>query len=312
MSASILVVVPRMRGAPEVARMNLDGPAGVLLTGTVFGAVLYALTNAGLRSVGVSGFVNYPAREQGLHFATQNLPRYVETLSQLLTWKHSSYEPLLPVVWRAAFAVAAVWIIQRIWRIRATGWLKALVAAAAAVAAWPDPANLLLGFYWPSARSMAGFALFFAIVCTALCAPEGPASFDARRWRFGHWLLGLVAVGQCVTAALQYQDRFLQQVADITLAQSILFHASELYPTHDSMHLRLGIDPAGIGSVKPLVYDYGRSLFATPWSAPAFIEHLSGHRVSAEMAASGECTPDMNRVEYRLEPKGLLVCIGAP
>ncbi len=38
------------------------------------------------------------------------------------------------------------------------------LAILAAVVLWPNPANLFLAEYWPSARSLAGFGLFLGIL----------------------------------------------------------------------------------------------------------------------------------------------------
>ena len=281
----------------------------VSLLALVIGAALYLALNATLKRLGVAGFVHYPVREQGLRFAWANLPAYRRTLLALVDLSDTLYRPLLPKLWRLVFAATILFAAAAVWRRgrRRGGW--GTLAIAAALVLWPNPANLFLADYWPSARSMSGFAIFVGLLCGAVFARARHAGGFGG---LGQILVIGVVVCQCALMAIRYQDRFVQQAADVGLAESILLRAYAEFPVDTPVAIDLAIAPEAMQTVKPLVYDYGRSMFATPWSAPAFLDHLSGHRVSARTVDLGDCASSTTRLSYERRGDRLLVCFLAP
>lgn len=276
------------------------------LAALILGAVFYLAANGGLRWYGIAAFAHYPVREQGVAFVRANLPAYLATLSDLMAYAASPYQPLLPKIWRLVFAALALYgcaILGRAgWRHAAFG----VLVFGAAVLLWPNPANLFLADYWPSARSMAGFSLFLGTVCCVLYR-NAPA-----RGSFGNLgraaIVGLLAC-QSVLMVLRYQDRVVQQAVDTALAQAIVMRAESETPPGAPAAVDLAIAPDAVQTVKPVVYDYGRSLLAAPWSAPAFLDHLSGHRVAARVVDPGACAGRERRLSFEMRGDRLLVCL---
>lgn len=140
------------------------------------------------------------------------------------------------------------------WRLRLAGWQLAIGASVLALALCPDPANLVMGLYWPSARSLSGIGIFFGVICAALFA-----NLDRRRggsggFSHGQYLICLVAVGQVVVAVLRYQDRLIQQEADFSLARAVLLKAYEAYAVDEPLVLKLWVDPRAVGGGKSPVF----------------------------------------------------------
>ena len=307
MVALALIVSSSLRVEGGLSR-QLRRTIALSLLSLAIGAALYLALNATLKRLGVEGFAHYPIREQGMGFAWANLPAHRRTLLAMLDLSDTMYRPLLPRIWRLTFIATILWAIAALWHKGRRCGGSGTLAIAAALVIWPNPANLFLAAYWPSARSMSGFAIFFGLLCGAISG----LSAEARTFgRLGRALvLGVVAC-QCVLMAARYQDRFVQQEADVALAQSILIRAYAEFPTDTPVALDLAIAPDAVQTVKPTVYDYGRSMFATSWSAPAFLDHLSGHRVSSQVVDIADCASSPHRLSYTMRGSRLLVCLVA-
>ena len=293
-------------GGEDLLPRHLRRTVAASLAALVIGAVLYLVINAALKQSGVAAFAHYPVREQGLIFGLTNLPVYVKSLSSLLVYSATRYQPLLPKLWRLAFDALALYgcalCVRSGWRHAACG----LLAFGAAVLLWPNPVNLFLADYWPSARSMAGFGLFLGSVCAAVWgAARGRAGFDA----IGRATVACLLACQSVLMVLRYQDRVVQQTIDTALAQAIVMRAESEFPPGAPAAVDLAIAPDALQTVKPLVYDYGRSLLAAPWSAPPFLDHLSGHRVAARVVDLGACAGRERRLSFEMRGDRLLVCL---
>jgi len=308
-AAASLLVIPRLTNTSDEIRSKLLRAAAIIVTATIIGGGLYLTTNLMLKFAAVPGFENYPARQQGLHFVLKNIPKYADTLGTLLQWGPSLYAPLMPVVWRLAFTMIMIWTLFEILKNRVVGWPIAILGMAAAIALWPNPANMILSYYWPSARTLFGFAPFFGMLCAALFCLSERTSSEAKRWPIGILFLSTLVFGQCALATIRYQDRFVQQTADFSLAQSILVKAYETYRVDESIEIKLGVSCCAVGIAKQGVLDYRISLFGTSWSAPALLEYISGHRVSARMAGPNECNANLDRITYEKQSDGFLVCI---
>ena len=289
-------------GPPRHLRRTI----GVSLLALVIGAALYLALNAMLKRLGVAGFAHYPVREQGLKFAWVNLPAYRRTLLALVGLSDALYRPLLPKLWRLAFVATILFAAAALWRRGYRRGGSGTLAIAAALVLWPNPANLFLADYWPSARSMSGFAIFIGLLCGAIFSRSRDVGGFGR---FGRILVLGVAACQCSLMAIRYQDRFVQQAADVALAESILLRAYAEFPVDAPVAIDLAIAPEAVQTVKPLVLDYGRSMFATSWSAPAFLDHLSGHRVSPRTVDLGDCAESPTRLSYERRGDRLLVCL---
>jgi hypothetical protein len=330
-AAAAYLVLPRLAGRPQETVARLERAAVLLIAAVPLGGVLYTSLNAGLKLIGIAGFQNYPGREQGVRFVASNLQNYEGTLRSLISWETNIYDPLLPPIWRVAFAGLIVWAIVELWKRRSRGWYVALLGLAIAFAVWPNPGTLVLGFYWPSPRTLSGFAPFFGGLCAVLFdlserqAKPLPWPFnDGGRVAaggltgqpmvvpVGATLLWVLAACQCTLDAVRYSDRLQQQTLDFALAESIVSNAYRSFALNQPILIKLGIDGMATGAAKPPLFDYSVSLFAAPWAAPALIEHVSGNRIAAQMATPGECSSATERLTFKRLPDSLLVCLRSP
>ena len=278
------------RGGAERAAWPIV-PAGAT------GVVAYVVVNKFLELFQVGGpeaFASFPGRHpSGLQNVATNAGKYLNTIAELLSPTTSVYFPLTNPVLSAGYGalllVALILFTYRAGSIAKKCAVWGVVIGALLCA--PNPANLAMPAYWPSARSVAGIAIFFAgvaaLLLDRLAPPRGGSPILARA--ITHLLLALISV-QTFSDAYVLGRRAIQQQTDFVLAQQIVADIERLRPETGTPITAYVAQSWNANLIyRNVPFGFGAGLFDTDWSAPALLTLVSGGAVVGKWQDRAAC-----------------------
>ncbi len=291
-----------------------DFAALTMAAATAMAVALYFLTNMLLKALTLEGFAAYPARPQGARFVLANLHPYLKTAFHLMSPAASPFAPLANSFVTCGFLLLCVAGLS-MFTVRASGWKKWAIWAifAAALLSAPNPANLLMEFYWPSPRSVAGIGFFFAGVAALLLEIGAEARAPVAQPKSAVAIcLGLLILTQLLNDAQLLARRSVQQVLDLALARQIVSDVERLAPANDlPIDTRIVTTWHSNAVYRKMPYAYGVSLLGTDWSAPPLLSFVSGGRIIGHAGQPSDCSSSRHSSGpvVTLGPGGLpLVC----
>lgn len=275
------------------------------------GSIIYLVINGALRAIRFSEFTSYPQREQGIRFIAGNVGRYLETLKDLI-WidEGNAYSALIPMAVKALFVLL---ICSLMWRSRSLGAVAVGVLAsvlAGIVVLWANPVNMLLSAYWPSARSLSTFGIFVGAIVASHSEIIARSEERGHRSRLEEALIALLIAFEFTNAVVRFKDRSIRQVEDIALAQSIVSTISDHRSTTGDKALIVGTTRAPENAHFEVAYDYGISMFQTPWSISALLQYVSHDRLNIKIDHDNRCQNDIKGpYSIRYNEEDTLVCV---
>lgn len=255
--------------------------------------IAYEVINRTLKLIQPGSFARYPIRQPALENAWSHFGPYLRTLFDVFSPTSTEYAPItneLSTILTVALllgggAYLTTCIASR--RQKAALWIVLALALLCA----PNPANLLLKVYGPSPRTVAGVGFFLAgiaaLAIDRLIAGAGRVRGFVRALPITAAILVAAQAGNDL-----YLDgrRFLQQEADIALAQRIADEAERVAATNIRPIVAEFIqswDSNLIFSNAP--YGFGIGLFGTPWSGEGMLTMFSGGAVVAKKGDRSLC-----------------------
>nr|WP_294503132.1 hypothetical protein [uncultured Rhodopila sp.] len=310
-----------MLGVWALALLTRDPPdrsgrgAWVLIPALALAMVGYGLCNILLKRAGIDGFDAYPSRPQGAVFIVTNLLPYFSAILDIFNPLSRVFAPLTnPVIGLVQVALLAVsaWLMS----CAARSFMQRLLIwgiFAGCILCAPNPANLMMALFWPSARSMTGIAIFYAGL-VALLIERWPATGRPA----GAGSAALVALVLSAVLLHGANDayligrRFFQQQVDFAQAEKIVADVANALPEAETpLTARIVIAWHSNLIYRDTPYDYGLSLFGAPWSATALLTFTSGGAVVGEAGSRSAC-PATDRALFptttRLSDRVALVC----
>jgi hypothetical protein len=259
----------------------------------IIAALAYLAINGALKYAGFAWIQNYPARSQSFAYIAQNLPEYFRTIAGLLHLAGAPYGILLPAV--VIILIAGVFAT-----VAALDVPQSLIASAlclsTALLIVPNPMNLLLAVYWPSARSLYPIALFV-----------GLASFVAARTNPGRQIVFALIIAQVTTMILDLRARSMQLDSDMAVARTLVLKALEQALKGRRPEITLGVSWRDVSVAEQMPYTFGLSMFGTRWSATAFVKYVGGDEVDVKLSSPEQCKSE-HRLEISETPMGVLAC----
>ena len=282
-----------------------------IVIGDLIGSIIYSIINGTLHAIHVPGFAAYPRREQGFRFIAENVRKYLHTIAELMSLSdNNEYSSLLPITLKIILIALILRLVIKAPRQGFSSCMVLMSVIMAIILLWANPINMLLSSYWPSARSLAMLGIFVGALVATYWERTVSSREQSRQANVDVLLVLLFVSLEATNAVVRLRDRSIRQTEDITLAQSIISEIQNQNEDGGNIPIIVGTNPAGNGRYSETVYDFGRSMFQTSWSAPALLEYVSNESISAKYDLDNQCAYDAHK-KYTIAKTNdhFLVCI---
>ncbi len=263
----------------------------------VLGSVFYVLINTTLKHMGAPWFQNYPVRTLGISYALKNFPKYLLTIPQAFGIIGHRYTTLLPYIVALLILAVTGFYFSRCWKQGQRQRVIAVLLVFSALLVLPNPANLLLAGFWPTARTLCAFALFLAVLVTL-----------ASHNKIGVWFALILVATQSGVVVKNYAQRLNQWVADTAVAENLIFAAYQNTPVGTQPKIVLGVLERDMGIASPRPYAYGISMFNESWSAATFVHYISGGKVNVLLDDGTVCSTPQKTLTITPTKDGINAC----
>lgn len=264
----------------------------------ILGSIVYVIINLTLKHLGAAWFQDYPVRHQGLSNIIKNIPQYFITIPRAFGIFGHRYMIMLPHIVSLIIIVVFGFYIAYCWHIRKKQKFFPFFLVVAAILIMPNPANLLLEGFYPSPRTLSALGLFIAVLVAIIC----------RRGKAGTWLSLFLISLQIAVVFKWYGHRHNQWVADVAVAENLILEAYRNTPASMQPNITISVSAGDLTVTSALAYYFGGSLFSTPWSSEAFLQYVSGGRVSVSLDSGIVCSKTNYFLSVNPKANGINVC----